>query len=1162
MSIFDPVATYTTSTAQDELTAALNEPYVAKDMLDDPNLRFFTDAWMHGVAGTAIRDLSLPPLNPIAANRYERPEDFAARRAAAEAANPSLTLEQYKASPSYREQVPWEQGMTEDRAAAKAAQFDQSFLTQQLAEKKPIESFFMGLASGFADPTNFIVPYLGSGMGAAAAARFGWGAFGRIAAEAGVAAANNAVAAGVFGALTAGTRQKLGEDVSFNAILNEIAMSALIGGAFGTGIHLIGDLRVRAIERPLMAKAQTALETIETTSKSRAVAEIAADMLARRGDVELPPAAIETIRGIKDRVETVTAPERDAAVATVAAKAPDQPGFEVVTPSGLTIRAVPQIVDLRTLNQASGDLQVRDRSRFSSEAWVEGTAGKLDPMKLLPDRNAGLGAPVVGMDSTINSGNGRVKLILRAAEAHQEAYGNYLSTLREKGYEVPEAKNGEVYGLVMRQTSEMTPEGQAAWNTDANAPLVARMSSAEIAMMDARAMTDETLATLRPGELTSAANAEFRRSFINNLPELERGVMLTEDGNLSKDGARRIENAIVAAAYGKADPAVVRRFAETEDENARAVIGAMSDVAPKWSSFVREIERGDLKPEADMSPNLTQALSLISRWREQAKEQRRPVSAVIRERMNQSDMFAGDIRPEVKMFITMFYRDGHFATAMGRESLANNLSRLVDELRSSAAPSLFVDPTALTTPLEVLTHVTDTRLGDVSPDASLFENAQGNRNAPGDGQGDRSGPQPNGQADRQAAAATSVETVAGPIDLPAPGRPVALSDVPEGARQAVGKAFWQSAQERSIDELFAPDGPVAKDQAELIAFDKSLRQKYGIPEPVDKKTGEVKYAGAKKRVTAEQKMIRKGYKSASQMTDLVRTGFAVDTPEMADVLVKEFGDKYAVLDEGWNINDANYFDRKILVKFPDGLIAEVQFWHPDMLEAKEGSGGGHKLYEEARDLESKDPNDPRVQELYGKMQKLYRDALAEASPAWRGMIEDVIIDSKLGGGGRSGKALANASGDMVRPESTISSQETRSQPAPSDSTAAPTRLPPESMITAGRDSQSKNLVSMAQDIGTLPAVVDPIAPPKEPVPAEIQDAVKRLGKAETPAEIAELVGIDPKTGDFPEMKDIEQIKFEGRLTEEDQATLDQAKANYDNAVAYGKALEAAVSCVK
>ena len=36
--------------------------------------------------------------------------------------------------------------------------------------------------------------------------------------------------------------------------------------------------------------------------------------------------------------------------------------------------------------------------------------------------------------------------------------------------------------------------------------------------------------------------------------------MLTAEGNLSKDGATRIENAIAAAAYGEADPGVVRRL--------------------------------------------------------------------------------------------------------------------------------------------------------------------------------------------------------------------------------------------------------------------------------------------------------------------------------------------------------------------------------------------------------------------------------------------------------------------------------------------------------------------------------------------------------------------------------------------------------------------------
>ena len=71
-------------------------------------------------------------------------------------------------------------------------------------------------------------------------------------------------------------------------------------------------------------------------------------------------------------------------MATETANFPDQPGMEVVTPSGLTIRAVPEVVDLRTLNQASGDMQIRDRSRFSSDAWVMENASKLDGNRLLP----------------------------------------------------------------------------------------------------------------------------------------------------------------------------------------------------------------------------------------------------------------------------------------------------------------------------------------------------------------------------------------------------------------------------------------------------------------------------------------------------------------------------------------------------------------------------------------------------------------------------------------------------------------------------------------------------------------------------------------------------------------------------------------------------------
>ncbi len=46
-----------------------------------------------------------------------------------------------------------------------------------------------------------------------------------------------------------------------------------------------------------------------------------------------------------------------------------------------------------------------------------------------------------------------------------------------------------------------------------------------------------------------------------------------------------------------------------------------------------------------------------------------------------------------------------------------------------------------------------------------------------------------------------------------------------------------------------------------------------------------------------------------------------------------------------------------------------------------------------------------------------------------------------------------------------------------------------------------------------------------------------------------------------EQGDIEQIRMEGRLNADDEAVLREADEMFDNAEAYGKALDAAVRCI-
>ena len=63
-----------------------------------------------------------------------------------------------------------------------------------------------------------------------------------------------------------------------------------------------------------MKRAAVPLETIDTTSKARAISEIAADMLARRGRSTFP-GRNQDRENDQDRVEEIAA-GRDAAVAT------------------------------------------------------------------------------------------------------------------------------------------------------------------------------------------------------------------------------------------------------------------------------------------------------------------------------------------------------------------------------------------------------------------------------------------------------------------------------------------------------------------------------------------------------------------------------------------------------------------------------------------------------------------------------------------------------------------------------------------------------------------------------------------------------------------------------------------------------------------------------
>lgn len=738
MTAFAPRPTYRAWNTGEQMGRAFDQPW----SLD----RNFSEQFQQGILdsfglGTAIRELSSGPSPAIAKNL---PDEM------------TLSKEEYQASPSFREAIPWEEGMTETRASALAEFWDKKAVRSFFAEKRPISAFFGQLAGQIFDPINY-VPIFGPTVRTAMAARVG-----AIRSMALIGAGEAAINTAAFGILTADIRSKFGDDVSWQAIGMEIATSALIGGAFGTGIGFIGKgIETRALKRGKenLAKLREGRRVLAEQNSARTTMESliplneAIDAISNGREIDLTPNGIAPAERVRQEADDISleeferrtddimdrraeiraelkpltevlnersqrgestrgTPDHDRAMAlqdemerlikersavsdqfTAADRRRNGAGNVVINADGERVSVRPEVVELSSLRQASGELQVRNRGSAASAAQIEDIALKLDPAQLMPAVNADAGAPLVGPDNVIDSGNGRTMAIARAAEAYPERYAAYRQAIEAAGYST-EGMTTPV--LISRRTTDLTPEARARFNAKSQGNTL-KMTAVEIAAMDRDAiMQPGVLDILSDGPVTSAANRPFVNRFLDELPQNERGGLVDEGGKgLNADGVRRIENALIAAAYGDIDPTVIRRFAEATDDNTRAIVGGMADVAGKWALMRRAVRSGEVPPEFDVTPELTQALRLIGRWREEAARDGLKISVTVRENMSQIDMLSGEIAPEVKFLIRSFYRNDHFAVAAGRDTIASQLGKIADAAFELGRPQLFGDATAV-----------------------------------------------------------------------------------------------------------------------------------------------------------------------------------------------------------------------------------------------------------------------------------------------------------------------------------------------------------------------------------------------------------------------------------------------------------------------------------
>lgn len=330
----------------------------------------------------------------------------------------------------------------------------------------------------------------------------------------------------------------------------------------------------------------------------------------------------------------------------------------VVTAKGDEVKTAFDIVDASALlvsNTLDGkinpdypqELQPRDRTRASSLLQVNQISKDLRPAQLTDSGLSSHGAPIIGEDNAVESGNGRTMGIIKAyQDGNADRYREYLiEHATEFGIRPEKVESMTAPVLVRRR---LTKVDRVQFAKDSNISDLQEMAASEKAFVDADSITPAMMALFNPsesGDLLSRSNDAFIRGFMTQVGATQAAGLVTEDGRPTRQLVDRIQNAIFAKAYK--DARLVRMVAEEPDPDMRNVLTALNAAANDFvqmqalsgeahkqavTTIVDGIERADSLDKKALAA-LKDAVDLVR----QSKESGQHITDVIA----QGDMFGG-----------------------------------------------------------------------------------------------------------------------------------------------------------------------------------------------------------------------------------------------------------------------------------------------------------------------------------------------------------------------------------------------------------------------------------------------------------------------------------------------------------------------------------------
>jgi|GEM_PF-7015036 len=321
------------------------------------------------------------------------------------------------------------------------------------------------------------------------------------------------------------------------------------------------------------------------------------------------------------------------------------------------------------------EVQPRERGRAASAAQVVRIEQQLNPELLGPSPRVSDGAPFIGPDGVVESGNARSIALRRAYAAESPRAGAYRDWVREQAPRLgldPAAADAVPNPVLVRV--RRTDVDRAAFAREANESAVSGFSAAERAAADANLVTPGMLDSLTlqaDGSVNLQTNRDFIRAFAAQVAPTEHATMFDARGQLSLDGERRLQNAILAKAYG--DPAAVAKLTEHADSNVRAVGSALMREAPRFARLREGVAAGRLYP-LDISEDVAAALRKLSTLRDEGMK--------TSDYLAQGSLFGSDLTPEARTLLVLFD-----ANARSGSRVADILGRYADSVSALGDPA-------------------------------------------------------------------------------------------------------------------------------------------------------------------------------------------------------------------------------------------------------------------------------------------------------------------------------------------------------------------------------------------------------------------------------------------------------------------------------------------